>query len=470
MKLRNSLAILCSAAFCFTLALTGCNQKGGNQGGGGNTVDAEWTITFDSRGGSQVESQKVKDGELAVKPTNPTKENFVFDKWCEDQVGVTPFDFNAPIKSDWTLYASWRNGDGPTPPEPVTGDYYAVIGGVEKAMTSNSERIAETQTGNFVCTFASLTEGQIISFLDGDKNAIADFGPDLDYDGGHNNVVNDSGAYKVHNSATNVQVSFRTWNDGGYSFWVNGYESQGGQVVGDVVYTVTNMPNWITNDGCVVYAWTWGTGDAGSWHATVYTSETELKFGVDAEKDGFLLARCVAGTTQPDWDATGDNTGRIYNKTGDVTCSSGNYTYQSPEWEGYTPSGGQGGGGGEQGNAHGPAGSTLVSWYIVGQGSFSTNDWQISGGVQLYSNPGSDDKGCILNMSFAAGDTFKVTNGTDWYGYDKVDQWDDPSNKGRSCFAGANDGYGGTNIKCTTAGSYDIYVNKDGNFWIQSAA
>ena len=468
MKLRNSLAILCSAGFCFALALAGCTTKSNNSNnnqGNNEQNETEYTVSFDSKGGSEVASQTVKYGQTATKPANPTKDNYTFVEWCEDSACVTPFDFATPIKSDWKLYASWRQNGGPTPPPPTTGDYYAVIGGNEVAMVSNSDRIAETQTGNYVCSFASISEGDAISFLDADKVAITNFGPDLDYEDNHNNVTNDNGTYKVHNDATSVQVYFRTWADDGYSFWINGYESGGG-VSGDYIYSVTSLPDWITNDGCVVYAWTWGTGDAGSWHTTTYISESELRFGVDTEKDGFLLARCIANTTEPNWDEAGNVPGRIYNKTSDITCTSGVYSYASPEWVSHTPSGG----GGSQGDAHGPEGSSLVSWYIVGSGSFSTDDWQISGGVQLYSNPGTTDKGCILSMSFAVGDTFKVTNGTDWYGYDKVDQWDDPSNKGRSCFSGASDGYGGTNIKCTTAGVYDIYVNNSGNFWIQSAA
>ena len=56
----------------------------------------------------------------------------------------------------------------------------------------------------------------------------------------------------------------------------------------------------------------------------------------DKELQGFLLARCVAGTTQPDWNITsGDNPGRIYNQTNDISCSSGTYSYQCSDWKGY---------------------------------------------------------------------------------------------------------------------------------------
>ena len=122
------------------------------------------------------------------------------------------------------------------------------------------------------------------------------------------------------------------------------------------------------------------------------------------------------------------------------------------------------------GDYYGPAGSTLVSWYIAGEGALFTG-WSIATGLQLYSNPNSaTDKGCILNVGFAVGDLFKVTDGTTWYGYEKVDPSDSPQNAGKTCFEGVSDGYGKQNFKCTVAGNYDVYVNKDGMFWIQAHA
>ena len=120
---------------------------------------------------------------------------------------------------------------------------------------------------------------------------------------------------------------------------------------------------------------------------------------------------------------------------------------------------------------YGPDGSTPVNWYIVGKGSIFSSDWVITGGIRMYSNPRTEtDLGCILNITFAVGDLFKITDESTWYGYEKVDKWDDPSNKGLNNFVGDPDGYGGQNFKCTVAGTYDIYVNQSGNFWIQEHA
>ncbi len=118
---------------------------------------------------------------------------------------------------------------------------------------------------------------------------------------------------------------------------------------------------------------------------------------------------------------------------------------------------------------HGPEGSSLVSWYLCGSGSLWGDDgWSISNGVQLFSNPNSSsDKGCILDLSFSKGDIFKVSDGTSWFGYEKVSQFEADNNKGRTNFAGVDDGYDGQNIQCEISGTYDIYVNSYGEFWIE---
>lgn len=124
-------------------------------------------------------------------------------------------------------------------------------------------------------------------------------------------------------------------------------------------------------------------------------------------------------------------------------------------------------------NGHGPEGSSLTSWYLVGSGSLwdSSNGWTIAGGVQLYTNPSNlNDKGCILGLSMQSGDTFKVTDGKNtWFGYEGVDTSSSSSNKGITNFVGLSDGYGGQNFKCTVSGTYDMYVNSSGKFWIQNS-
>ena len=64
-----------------------------------------YIVTFDSNGGSVVESQRVKEGENAKEPNTPTKEKYTFIEWTKDGGS---FNFNTLIESDITLVASWK--------------------------------------------------------------------------------------------------------------------------------------------------------------------------------------------------------------------------------------------------------------------------------------------------------------------------------------------------------------------------
>lgn len=103
-----------------------------------------------------------------------------------------------------------------------------------------------------------------------------------------------------------------------------------------VTYTCTGLPDWITDHGCVIFAWVWSPSDAGSWKACEYGNPaTSLTFEVDEELTGFLLARCVGGTTTPSWDIHDDSVGRVYNQTENIPCQSGVHSYECASWKEY---------------------------------------------------------------------------------------------------------------------------------------
>ena len=66
---------------------------------------SKYTVKFNSNGGSAVASQSVAYGSKAVKPTNPTKSGYVFKGWT---LSGTLYDFDTPVSSNVTLYASWE--------------------------------------------------------------------------------------------------------------------------------------------------------------------------------------------------------------------------------------------------------------------------------------------------------------------------------------------------------------------------
>lgn len=70
----------------------------------------QYTMTFDSNGGSSVNSQTVEPNGHATRPTNPTKEGYVFDYWYiidESTREESEYNFNSTINSNITLYAKW---------------------------------------------------------------------------------------------------------------------------------------------------------------------------------------------------------------------------------------------------------------------------------------------------------------------------------------------------------------------------
>ncbi len=75
-----------------------------------DTVDEkdEYFVTFNSNGGSKVNSQKVLLGNKITKPTDPSKANDKFMGWYKDSKFTTLWDFDKDVvNGDTTLYAKW---------------------------------------------------------------------------------------------------------------------------------------------------------------------------------------------------------------------------------------------------------------------------------------------------------------------------------------------------------------------------
>ncbi len=76
-----------------------------------------YTVTFNSNGGTDVESQTVESGKKAERPSDPAKkatvaEIYTFDGWYTSTdegltLSETPFDFDTAVTDNITLYAKW---------------------------------------------------------------------------------------------------------------------------------------------------------------------------------------------------------------------------------------------------------------------------------------------------------------------------------------------------------------------------
>lgn len=68
----------------------------------------QFTVTFDTDGGSTIEPVKVKENKTVSMPATPTKAGLVFNEWT---LNGQVYDFSTPVTSDITLKATWREND-----------------------------------------------------------------------------------------------------------------------------------------------------------------------------------------------------------------------------------------------------------------------------------------------------------------------------------------------------------------------
>ncbi|MGN0106318.1 MAG: InlB B-repeat-containing protein, partial [Hominilimicola sp.] len=64
----------------------------------------QYTVTFNTDGGSDIQPQKVTEGEKAQAPTSPTKSGYTFGGW---QLNGEAYSFDTAVTGDITLTAQW---------------------------------------------------------------------------------------------------------------------------------------------------------------------------------------------------------------------------------------------------------------------------------------------------------------------------------------------------------------------------
>lgn len=104
----------------------------------------QYTVTFDTKGGTPVPNQQTKKfGEKVTKPTDPTKNGYDFLYWYEIVNGVeVQYDFNTPVTSNKTLIAKWQEV---VPVDVYHNIYYRIDGELDNS-AGNPERFKEGST------------------------------------------------------------------------------------------------------------------------------------------------------------------------------------------------------------------------------------------------------------------------------------------------------------------------------------
>ena len=106
MKSKNLFYILIACIMCLLAAFTGCD----NTPDGDEETGTYYTVTFDSRDGSAVESQRIREGNPVVRPNAPTKDGYFFTGWYKQDDTEWRFDTDK-VSGNITLYAGWQAED-----------------------------------------------------------------------------------------------------------------------------------------------------------------------------------------------------------------------------------------------------------------------------------------------------------------------------------------------------------------------
>jgi len=105
----------------------------------------QYTVTFETNGGSAIQPVTVGGGGTVAEPAAPTKAYFAFAGWYSDSNLTQVFDFNTPITGNITLYAKWT-------PSPVGGMFLMTIdlnGGTNTTSSPLTGEVSANETMYF---------------------------------------------------------------------------------------------------------------------------------------------------------------------------------------------------------------------------------------------------------------------------------------------------------------------------------
>ena len=133
--MKKSFLYIIVAAFALSFGFYGCKK---------DEKVKEFTVTFNSNGGSQVSSQTVKDGEKATKPTDPIKDGNNFDGWFKETALTNAWNFATDaVTANITLYAKWNV----IPPTPTKVTAAAIAGVTSPAALATPSTDVSNGTG-----------------------------------------------------------------------------------------------------------------------------------------------------------------------------------------------------------------------------------------------------------------------------------------------------------------------------------
>lgn len=103
--------VLLLSVSIISILLSSCTDSGTNSDGndGSDTQKNKVTVSFESNGGSSVESQSIPIGDTITEPEEPTKAGENFSGWYSDSALLRTWNFADTVSTDMRLYAKWAD-------------------------------------------------------------------------------------------------------------------------------------------------------------------------------------------------------------------------------------------------------------------------------------------------------------------------------------------------------------------------
>ena len=120
-------------------------DAGGTLDPSDGTITRYYTVTFDSKGGSSIDSVVVAENSPVIKPSAPTREGYTFIGWYQDAACTLAWDFQATkVTADITLYAGWTQTGGSSSGGSSSGGSSSITGSGSNVSISVSEGVVSS--------------------------------------------------------------------------------------------------------------------------------------------------------------------------------------------------------------------------------------------------------------------------------------------------------------------------------------
>ena len=157
MKLRKAFIPL---ALAWSLVGTVSCKKKSNNNNNGSSQTIEYTVTFESNGGSSCTSVKVKSGNTITLPTT-SKTGYTFDGWYTDEALTNIFDATTAISGNLKLYAKWtEEGSSSSNPNPKNGSEEGALDAGSGEVVTNGSLNITSCSGEFESAYVEFTPYQ----------------------------------------------------------------------------------------------------------------------------------------------------------------------------------------------------------------------------------------------------------------------------------------------------------------------